>query len=821
MASSEIIEQRHNALPDAAFASPSPMPSSSGLIAQEEANSSLLQQDLRNMRDQSKASLRMTKSQLLRMAAHEQRQQTEQSSEDDSTITRKGFRSATKTGKYRRKLSQRQRKAIAVEKERIDSGVCEQRRLQEEESKIMPWAASTAAGSVKADTAIPEPDTSIATTLSDEGEKSTLNHEGRARTYVPRMRHLQEEQRLHDDTTERQRWNHSRESWSRRYTDLGKSRAEGNHGLQRAELDQSSTESNIATDLSQLSLWDAPVLSSNNIASSVMRSPSSAVNKCLHIMELLDIISEYVYDNGSSRPAFATSLNFMLVCKRFMLVMFCKLASIRFFDTFYSVGRESFDDHYAYCLRHLRFRDSYLTRYDDEGMLLSDYVDQNMIIYSRYGLIRFCQASFPKLQTLVICEAGSLSLVLAAPLAPALQQIITRSPVLLSAGCIMQISEFYNRLRRIEIANPGIPLQPHEMDFNTGFTDKTFLHLLSRIRFTLEELVLYYPKAADAKQRVLERRIMAPRLYSLSLAVLSSMPRLKVLETFAIAEKRYIRDHNNFREGRPSVAKEDYSGAVYAHRFHSRSSDEWRVGASMSTVASAMSLLSTPGEIIASRRTSSWSTSTVSSSSSLSVSTFSSDPTEISSTVSEPQSNQTFGSVDSAIAAPVNGFCPFEKVVHRKQFFSSLRSLKMVSHTAEFVLAFLCIFPGGREGLVDDDIRVSNSENEEDEEKTGTTLRHLEVTFIIGSELEQFLIRTCGLSWNDVDVLQWERMHVFRGLECLKLNVIGECALKTKGSPQVFVARESIDMFEMAFPHITLLLTSRVKIIDEFSDNKD
>ncbi|KAK9429712.1 hypothetical protein V1505DRAFT_150877 [Lipomyces doorenjongii] len=846
MASSAIIEQRHNALPDAAFASLSPMPSSSRLTAQEEANSSFLKQDFRTVTgiqlysgDQSRASLRTTKShQLLRMDAHEQLQLTEQSSKDDSIMTRRGSRSAIKAGKYRNKLSQRQRKAIAVEKERIDSNICEQRTLQEEESKIMPWAVSmiATAGSAKADTAIPELDTSNATTLSDEVEKSTLNDECRAKTIVPRTRHLQEEQRLHDDTPGRQRWNHNREYWSRPYTDLGKSRALENHGLQRSELDQSSTESNIAIDISQLSLWDVPLLPSDNIASSVMRSRPSAVTKCLHIMELLDIISEYVYDNGSSRAAFATSLNFMLVCKRFMLVMFCKLASIRFFDTFYSVGRERFDDHYAYCLRHLRFRDSYLTKYDDEANS-TKYVDQNMIIYSRYGLIRFRQASFPKLQTLEICEAGSLSLVLAAPLAPALQQIITRSPVLLSDGCIMQISEFYSKLRRIEIANPGIPLQPHEMDFNTGFTDKAFLHLLSRIRGTLEELVLYYPKAPDAKQRVLERRIIAPRLYSLSLAVLSSMPRLKVLETFAIAEKRYTRDHNNFHEGRPvfnetfnmaptlglpeSVAKEDHSGAVYAHRFHSRRADEWRAGASTSTVASAMSLLSTPGEIIASRRTSSWSSSTLSSSSSLSVSTFSSDPSEISSTVSEPQLNQTFGSVDSAIAAPVNGFCPFEKVVHRKQFFSSLRSLKMVSHTAEFVLAFLCMFPGGREGLVDDDIRISNSENEEDEEKTGTTLRHLEVTFIIGSELERFLIRACALSWNDVDVLQWERMHVFRGLESLKLNVIGECALKTKDSPQVFVARESIAMFEMAFPHITLLLTSRVKIIDEFSDNKD
>ncbi|KAK9358220.1 hypothetical protein V1504DRAFT_500172 [Lipomyces starkeyi] len=842
MASSAIIEQRHNALPDAAFASPSAMPPLSGLQAQE-ANSSLLQQDLRYMTgtqlyDPSRASLRMTKSQLLRMAAQEQRQQTERSSKDDSTITRKASGSTTKAGKYRRKLSQRQRKAITtVEKERIDTEICDQRRLQEEESKIMPWAASmTAAGSAKADTAIPEYDTSNATTLSAEVEKSTLSHEARAKSIIAHTRHLQEEQRVHDDATERPQWSHNRESWPRRYTDLGKSRDSGSHGLQRSELNQRSTESDVATDLSQLSLRDARVLPVNNIASTVMRSRCSAVNKCLHIMELLDLISEYVYDNGSSRAAFATSLNFMLVCKRFMLVMFCKLASIRFFDTFYSVSRERFDDHYAYCLRHLRFRDSYLTKYDDEANS-TKYIDQNMIIYSRYGLIRFRQASFPKLKTLEICEAGSLSLVLAAPLAPALQQIITRSPVLLSDGCIMQISEFYNRLRRIEIANPGIPLQPHEMDFNTGFTDKAFLHLLSRIRFTLEELVLYYPKAADPKQRVLERRIMAPRLYSLSLAVLSSMPRLKVLETFAISEKRYIRDHNNFREGRPvfnesfnmaltvglpeSVAKEDHSGAVYAHRFHSRPSDEWRAGASMSTVGSAMSLLSTPGEIIASRRTSSWSSSTLSSHSSLSVSTFSSDPTELSLTVSEPQSNQTFGWIDSAIAAPVNGFCPFEKVVHRKQFFSSLQSLKMVSHTAEFVLAFLCMFPGGREGLVDDDMRVSNSEYDEDEEKTGTTLRHLEVIFIIGSELERFLIRACSLFWNDVDVLQWERMHVFRGLECLKLNVIGECALKTKGSPQVFVARESIDMFEMAFPHITLLLTSRVKIIDDFSDNKD
>ncbi|KAK9334143.1 hypothetical protein V1520DRAFT_330421 [Lipomyces starkeyi] len=842
MASSAIIEQRHNALPDAAFASPSAMPPSPGLQAQEEANSSLPQQDLRNMTgtqlyDPSRASLPMTKSQLLRMTAQEQRQQTEQSSRDDSTITRKASGSATKAGKYRRKLSQRQRKAItAVEKERIDTGICEQRRPPEEESKIMPWAASIAAGSAKADTAIPESDTSNATTLSAEDEKSTLSHEGRAKRIVPHTRQLQEEQRVHDDATERQRWNHNHESWPRRYTDLGKSRDSGNHGLQRSELNQRSAESSIAIDLSQLSLWDAPVLPSNNIAFTVIRPRSSAVNKCLHIMELLDRISEYVYDNGSSRAAFASSLNFMLVCKRFMLVMFCKLASIRFFDTFYSVSRERFDGHYAYCLRHLRFRDSYLTKYDDEANS-TKYIDQNMIIYSRYGLIRFRQASFPKLKTLEICEAASLSLVLAAPLAPALQQIITRSPVLLSDGCIMQISEFYNRLRRIEIANPGIPLQPHEMDFNTGFTDKAFLHLLSRIRFTLEELVLYYPKAADTKQRVLERRIMAPRLYSLSLAVLSSMPRLKVLETFAISEKRYIRDHNNFREGRPvfnesfnmaptlglpeSVAKEDHSGAVYAHRFHSRPSDEWRAGASMSTVASAMSLLSTPGEILASRRTSSWSSSTLSSPSSLSVSTFSSDPTELSLTVSEPQSNQTSGWIDSAIAAPVNGFCPFEKVVHRKQFFSSLESLKMVSHTAEFVLAFLYMFPGGREGLIDGDMRVSNSEYEEDEEKTGTTLRHLEVIFIIGSELERFLIRACSLFWNDVDVLQWERMHVFRGLECLKLNVIGECALKTTGSPQVFVARESIAMFEMAFPHITLLLTSRVKIIDEFSDNKD
>ncbi|KAK9487596.1 hypothetical protein V1527DRAFT_305620 [Lipomyces starkeyi] len=843
MASSAITEQRHNALPDAAFASPSAMPPLSGLQAQEDANSSLLQQDLRNMTGTqlyypSMASLRMTKSQLLRMAAQEQRQQTEQSSKDDSTITCKASGSTTKAGKYRSKLSQRQRKAITtVEKERIDTEICEQRRLQEEESKIMPGAAMiAAAGSAKADTAIPESGTSNATSLSAEDEKSTLSHEGRAKSIVAHTRHLQEEQRVPDDATERPQWNHNCESCPRRYTDLEKSRDSGNHCLQRSELNQRSTESDVAINLSQLSLWDARVLPSNNIASTMMRSRCSAVNKCLHIIELLDLISDYVYDNGSSRAAFATSLNFMLVCKRFMLVMFCKLASIRFFDTFYSVSRERFDDHYAYCLRHLRFRDSYLTKYDDEANS-TKYIDQNMIIYSRYGLIRFRQASFPKLKTLEICEAGSLSLVLAAPLAPALQQIITRSPVLLSDGCIMQISEFYNRLRRIEIANPGIPLQPHEMDFNAGFTDKAFLHLLSRIRFTLEELVLYYPKAADPKQRVLERRIMAPRLYSLSLAVLSSMPRLKVLETFAISEKRYIRDHNNFREGRPvfnesfnmaptlglpeSVAKEDHSGAVYAHRFHSRPSDEWRAGPSMSTVASAMSLLSTPGEIIASRRTSSWSSSTLSSPSSLSVSTFSSDPTELSLTVSEPQSNQTFGWIDSAIAAPVNGFCPFEKVVHRKQFFSSLQSLKMVSHTAEFVLAFLCMFPGGREGLVDDDMRVSYSEYNEDEEKTGTTLRHLEVIFIMGSELERFLIRACSLFWNDVDVLQWERMHVFRGLECLKLNVIGECALKTKSSPQVFVARESIDMFEMAFPHITLLLTSRVKVIDEFSDNKD
>ncbi|KAK9373206.1 uncharacterized protein V1513DRAFT_185312 [Lipomyces chichibuensis] len=770
----------------------------------------------------SRASSRMTKSQLLRMTTQEQLQQTEQSSKDDTILHVKS--SATRAGKYRRKLSQRQRKSItAAEKERINTEIYEQHTLQEEESKIMPWA--------KADTSIPEPDTSIAITLSAEDQKSTLSNKSRAKAIVPHTCRLQEEQRVHVDTTERHRWNHNSEPWPGRYIDLRKSRDSGNLCLQRSELDQSSTESNIATDLSQLSLWDAPVLPSNNIASSVMCSRSSAVSKCLHIMELLDIISEYVYDNGSSRAAFASSRNFMLVCKRFMFVMFCKLASIRFFDTFYSVSRERFDDMYAYSLRHLRFRDSYLTKYDDEANS-TKYIDQNMIIYSRYGLIRFRRASFPKLKTLEICEAGSLGLVLAAPLAPALEQFITRSPVLLSDGCIMQIGEFYNRLRRIEIANPGIPLQSHEMNLNTGFTDKAFLHLLSRIRFTLEELVLYYPKAADAKQRVLERRIVAPRLYQLSLAVLSSMPRLKVLETFAISEKRYIRDYNHFREGRPvfnetfnmaltlglpeSVAKEDHSGAVYAHRFHSRPSDEWRAGASMSTVASPMSLLSTPGEIIASRRTSSWSSSTPSSPSSSSVSTFSNDPIE-----SEPESNQTFGSVDSAIAAPVNGFCPFEEVVHRKQFFSSLQSLKMVSHTAEFVLAFLCMFPGGREGLVDDDIRVSNSVNEEDEEKTGTALRHLEISFIIGSELERFLIRASGLSWNDVDVLQWERMHVFRGLECLKLNVIGECALKTNGLPQIFVARESVAMFEMAFPHITLLLTSRVKIIDESRDNDD
>ncbi|KAK9262079.1 hypothetical protein V1519DRAFT_444041, partial [Lipomyces tetrasporus] len=88
------------------------------------------------------------------------------------------------------------------------------------------------------------------------------------------------------------------------------------------------------------------------------------------------------------------------------------------------------------------------------------------------------------------------------------------------------------------------------------------------------------------------------------------------------------------------------------------------------------------------------------------------------------------------------------------------------------------MFPGGRKGLEHDDIR-----NEEDEEK---------------AKLERFLMRA-----------QWERMHVLRGLECLKLNVIGACALRSQDSRRVFVARETIGMFEMEFPNLNLLLTSR------------
>ncbi|KAK9319912.1 hypothetical protein V1517DRAFT_376120 [Lipomyces orientalis] len=212
---------------------------------------------------------------------------------------------------------------------------------------------------------------------------------------------------------------------------------------------------------------------------------------------------------------------------------------------------------------------------------------------------------------------------------------------------------------------------------------------------------------------------------------------------------------------------------------------------------STAGLLSTPGAILASRRTSTSSTSTLSPPASSSVSTFGSDQNDSSPLVSEIQSYHY--PVDKAKVTPVKGFLSFERVVHRTRFFSSLESLKLVSHTAEFVLAFLCMFPGGRKGLEHDDIR-----NEEDAEKAGTTLRHLEITFMIGSELERFLMRARSLSWNDGDVMQWERMHVLRGLECLKLNVIGACALRSQDSPQVFVARETMDMFEMEFPHLNL-----------------
>ncbi|KAJ8102600.1 hypothetical protein POJ06DRAFT_52201 [Lipomyces tetrasporus] len=831
MANSAIIEQWHNGSPTVRGALSSfslPPPARPGRDAK-----SLPQQDLTENQtfseDPSSASLRMTKSQRLRVANEEQwrlqkQQHAKLGGKEHCASPSEGPRNTIRA-KHKKKLSQKQRKAIAAsEGEAGSTAVCEHRR--QEESNIS-WTASmlTAASSTKADIPVSEPDILYAEALSgaDAG-----NHTGRGKALVHHVRHAEEEQRVQTGKMERERRNCDRERRVRGSAGLQQAPGSSNYHLHRSEFDQTAKETNITSDLCNLSLWDAPVISSSIMAPSVTCSPSS-VARCFHIMELLDIVAEYVYDNGSSRAAFAASLSFMLVCKRFMLVMFRKLASIRFFDTFYIVGRERFDDNYAYCLRHLRFRDSYLAKFDDETNS-TKYVDQNMIIYSRYGLIRFRQASFPKLKTLEICEPGSLGMVLAAPLAPSLQEIITRSPVLLSDGCIMQISEFYSRLRRIEIANPGIPLQPHEMDFSTGFTDKAFLHLLSRVRFTLEELVLYCPKAADAKQRVLDRRIMAPRLYSLSLAALSSMPRLKVLETFAISEKRYVRDHNNFHGGRPvfneffnmahtlglpeSVAREDHSGAVYAHRFHSRPSDEWRLRASISTIASTAGLLSTPGAIFASRRTSTSSTSTLSSPVSSSVSTFGSDQNDSSPLVSEIQSHHN--PVDPAKVTTVKGFLSFEGVVHKRRFFSSLESLKLVSHTAEFVLAFLCMFPGGRKGLEHDDIW-----NEEDEEKAGTTLRHLEITFIIGSELERFLMRACSLSWNDGDDMQWERMHVLRGLEWLKLNVIGACALRSQDSPQVFVARETIDMFEMEFPHLNLLLTSRVNIIDEFSDSKD
>ncbi|KAK9367084.1 hypothetical protein V1509DRAFT_627581 [Lipomyces kononenkoae] len=746
----------------------------------------------------------MAKEQIRRVPPHEQQQQAGQIRDDECAITSQRPISKIVLPKHGRKLSQRQRKAIrGAEKERIVTEVCEQHVLQEEESKIMiaPPESSMAH---------PEPRKSSVVISSNVAENLRM----KAPT-EPVVRHVQQLEVQKSHVTPPQRQNLNREPRNYRGSEVSL-----NWDRPVSELPTSPVSNGVA-DPSRSSLCDA--LSTSN-ASPEASARQSAVNECLRIMELLEIISDYVYDNGSSRLAFASSLNFMLVCKRFMLVMFRKLASIRFFDTFYSVDRNRFDHHYAYCLRHLRFRDSYLAKYDDEANA-TKYLDQNMIIYSRYSLVRFRKASFPKLKTLEICEAGSLGLVLAAPLAPSLEEIITRSPVLLSDGCILQISEFYPNLRRIEIANPGIPLQPHEADTNLGFTDDAFAHLLSLVRFTLEELVLYCPKAADANQRTLERRIMAPRLYPLSLAVLSSMPRLTLLEAFAISEKKYSRDLNNFREGMPLfhesfnlvrtlglpeiVAGEDYSGAVYAHRYHSRP----ETGTSASIAASAMSLLLTRGEIIASRRSPTWS-STTSSQLSLSVS-------RLSLTTSDAQSNHASDSVDTRIATPVSGFCPFEKVVYRREFFASLGSLKMVSHTAEFVFDFLCMFPGRCNCLMRNDTRASNLENEEEGEEARTALRHLEITFMIGSELERFLIRAYCLSWSDMDASQSERMHVLRGLESLKLNVIGECALKSKASPQVYVARESIDMFEMAYPQVTLQLTSRVKIIDESSDMYD
>ncbi|KAK9243827.1 hypothetical protein V1506DRAFT_508100 [Lipomyces tetrasporus] len=129
-------------------------------------------------------------------------------------------------------------------------------------------------------------------------------------------------------------------------------------------------------------------------------------------------------------------------------------------------------------------------------------------------------------------------------------------------------------------------------------------------------------------------------------------------------------------------------------------------------------------------RTSTWSTSTLPSPASSSVSTSGSDQNDSSPLVSEIQSHHN--PVDSANVISVKGFLSFERVVHRRRFFSSLESLRLVSHTAEFVLAFLCMFPGGRKGLEHDDIR-----NEEDEEKASTTLPHLDISLLSAQ------------SWND------------------------------------------------------------------------
>ncbi|KAJ8103554.1 hypothetical protein POJ06DRAFT_264380 [Lipomyces tetrasporus] len=125
--------------------------------------------------------------------------------------------------------------------------------------------------------------------------------------------------------------------------------------------------------------------------------------------------------------------------------------------------------------------------------------------------------------------------------------------------------------------------------------------------------------------------------------------------------------------------------------------------------------------------TSTWSTSTLPSPAS---GTSGSDQNDSPPLVSEIQSHHN--PVDSANVISVKGFLSFERVVHRRRFFSSLESLRLVSHTAEFVLAFLCMFPGGRKGLEHDDIR-----NEEDEEKASTTLPHLDISLLLAQ------------SWND------------------------------------------------------------------------